>query len=144
MARKLGLSPSTAWRLKHQHLLDPDLIQHVAKTIADKTLLCANAAVDTFLDQADNGELSKQTPIQLAKAASVLLQASGAYAALSGARDTFSAIVSEYGITPSHATSRVTVEQKITVESATHSTPEPHVLDISTSPACETEAGIRK
>lgn len=117
VAKQLGVSRSTVWRLRHQDLLDPELVQHASKSLADKTLLGATAAIDTFLDQAQNGELSKCHPLQLAKAVSVLAQSSGAYAALTGAQDTFAKLAAEYGIEPSHSVSRLTVTKQVSIES---------------------------
>lgn len=116
VAKTLGISPATAWQYKHAELLDPSLVQHVSKTLADKALLSANAAVDTFLDKAENGELAKESPIALAKAASVLMQSAGAYAALSGAKDTLSQFVDEFGLQPTHASSKLTVTKSLTIE----------------------------
>lgn len=114
VAKTLKISRASAWRLKHQALLEPGLIQHVSKTLADKALLSANAAIDAFLDQAETGALAKQAPVSLAKAASVLMQSAGAYAALSGAKDTLSSFVDEFGLTPSATSSRLTLTQQVT------------------------------
>lgn len=114
IAETLNISRSTVWRLRHQSLADPQLIQHVSKTLADKALLSANAAIDAFLDQAETGALAKQAPVSLAKAASVLMQSAGAYAALSGAKDTLSSFVDEFGLTPSATSSRLTLTQQVT------------------------------
>lgn len=118
VAKQLNISPHTAWALKHRDIPDPSLIQHISKTISDKLLLAASSATDTILDKAMNDELKDERPIELAKMASICLQSAGAYAALSGAKDTMSAIAHEFGIQSSHSASRVTLEQKITVESA--------------------------
>lgn len=117
VARALGVSPYSAWAFKQREVIDPTLVHHISKSISDKLLLAANSATETILDKAMDGELSKEKPIELAKIASICLQSAGAYAALSGAKDTLSAMAAEYGITGSHSASRVTMEQKITVES---------------------------
>lgn len=135
IAETLGIHRSTVWRMRHQSLLDPSLIQHVSKTLADKALLGANAAVDTFLDKAENGELDKESPIALAKAASVLMQSAGAYAALSGAKDTLSQFVDDFGLAPTHTASKFTITktQQVVVDVARNESPAPttsQVVDI--------------
>lgn len=127
VAKFLGVSPYTAWAFKHREVIDPTLVHHISKTISDKLLLAASSATDVILDKAMNDELKDEKPIELAKMASICLQSAGAYAALSGAKDTLGAIAAEFGISPSHSASRVTLEQKITVESTTH-TPQPVVV----------------
>ena len=119
VAKTLGISAATAWQYKHAELLDPVLVQHVSKTLADKALLSANAAVDVFLDKAESGELAGESPIALAKAASVLMQSAGAYAALSGAKDTLASFVDDFGLSPSHTSSKVTLTKSVSIESNT-------------------------
>jgi hypothetical protein len=128
VAQTLGISPYSAWALKHRDLPDPSLVHHISKTISDKLLLAASSATDVILDKAMNDELKDEKPIELAKMASICLQSAGAYAALSGAKDTLGAIAAEFGIAPSHSASRVTLEQKITVESSQPRTPQPVVF----------------
>jgi hypothetical protein len=126
VAQILGCSPATAWRLKHRELLDPALIQHVSQTIATKAMLGANAAIDTLLDKAESDELKESTPAALAKTASILLQSATAYAASSGAKDTFLQMVEEFGLQTSHTSSTLTVTQRVTL---TSSTPAPVALE---------------
>ena len=118
VAETLKISPYSAWSFKQREAVDPGLVQHLSKTITDKLLLAASSATDSILDKAMNGELKAEKPIELAKMASICLQSAGAYAALSGAKDTLGAIANEFGIGTSHSVSRVTLEQKVTVESA--------------------------
>lgn len=127
VAKQLNVSRATAWRLKHSTLLDPSLIQHVSKTLADKALLGANAAVDTFLDKAENGELAHETPMALAKSASILMQSAGAYAALSGAKDTLSQFVDDFGLQPTHTASKLTITktQQVVVDLGNNETTSP-------------------
>jgi hypothetical protein len=124
IAETLGMNRSTVWRMRHASLVDPALIQHVSKSLADKALLGANAAVDEFLDKAEAGELANESPIALAKAASVLMQSAGAYAALSGAKDTLSQFVDEFGLAPTHTASKLTLTKTITVEQSQNNEPQ--------------------
>lgn len=124
IAETLGMDRSTVWRMRHASLVDPALIQHVSKSLADKALLGANAAVDEFLDKAENGDLANESPIALAKAASVLMQSAGAYAALSGAKDTLSQFVDEFGLAPTHTASKLTLTKTITVEQSQNNEPQ--------------------
>jgi transcriptional regulator with XRE-family HTH domain len=124
IAETLGMDRSTVWRMRHASLVDPALIQHVSKSLADKALLGANAAVDEFLDKAENGDLANESPIALAKAASVLMQSAGAYAALSGAKDTLSQFVDEFGLAPTHTASKLTLTKTVTIEQSQNNEPQ--------------------
>jgi hypothetical protein len=114
----VGCVRSTVWKIKHQDLLDPELVDHASRTIANKLLLGATAAMDTYLDKATAGELNKEQPGRLIKMAATALDSYSTYAALSGAKDVLNNMLSDFGVQPSHSASRMTVEQKITVESA--------------------------
>lgn len=128
VARHLGCSPATAWKYKHTALLDPDLIQHASKTISDKALLGATAAIDEILDQAETGQLKHSTPAALAKTASILMQSSQAYAAATGVRDTLASMMESFGLQPSHTASSLTVTQSVSV-TVSGSAPAPRVVD---------------
>jgi hypothetical protein len=122
VAKQLGISRATVWTLRHQALLDPALIQHASKTIADKMLLGATAAMDTFLDKAEEGQLNQCSPSALIKMSATALEASQAYAMACGANSFLKDTLSNYGVEQSHSVSRVTMEQRITVEAASAST----------------------
>lgn len=133
VAKTLGVSPYSAWTFKHQDHPAPELVHSVSTTLADRMTLASSAAVDVLLDKALDGKLDEERAIDLAKMSSILAQSAGAYAALSGAKDTMSAMFSEFGISQSHSASRVTLEQKITVES----TPQPVVVNGLENGECE-------
>ena len=118
VAKVLGVSPATAWRMKHQDILDPVLVQHASKTITDKMLLASTGAIDDLLERAVSGGFKEEKAVDLAKIASICLQSAGAYAAASGQGNTLGQLAAEFGIGSSHSVSRVTLEQKVTVESA--------------------------
>lgn len=133
VAKSLHLSPATAWRLKHTAILDPEIVQHASKTIADKLLLSATAAVDTYLDKAQAGELTKERPKDLIRTATLALEGAGQYAALSGAKDMLANAFDTYGIQPSHSASRITLEQKVTVEKTNRSSSMQNIKDMNDS-----------
>jgi len=128
VATTLGVSPYSAWAFKHRDNIDPALVQHISKSITDKLLLASSSAVDTILDQAMEGKLAQEKPIELAKIASICLQSAGAYAASCGSRDMLGSMMTEFGVVQSHSASRVTLEQKITVEQHTPA-PQPVGID---------------
>ena len=117
VAKELGLSPATAWRLKHQALADPELIRDATKSIANKMVLASTGAMDELLDRVETGKLNTERAVDLAKIASICLQSAGAYSALSGAKDLMSNLSESYGIQPSHSSSRMTFKQELSVES---------------------------
>ena len=116
VAKELGISPASACALKHQALLDPSLIHHVSKHISNKLLLVSNGSADELLDRVADGKLKDVKAVDLAKMASIALQAATAYATVSGAKDTISALFSQYGIEPAHSVSKVTMKQEVSVE----------------------------
>ena len=119
IAKELRVSQSSAWRMTKDLSVDPETVQLASKTIADKLLQSANVMADTLLEKAYNGELDKESALSLAKASSIMLQSSGAYAALSGAKDTWLTLQEQFGIAASHSVSRVTVTRQVTtVETA--------------------------
>jgi hypothetical protein len=122
IAAQLGVNRATVWRHRHDDLLDPALIQHASKTIADKMLLGATAAMDTFLDKAEEGQLNLCSPSALIKMSATALEASQAYAMACGANSFLKDTLSNYGVEQSHSVSRVTMEQRLTVEAAGVST----------------------
>lgn len=124
VANKLGISSSSAWKLKSDDRVDPDAFHLVSKTLANKLLLASSGATDALLDQIEEGKLAEEKPIELAKIASITAQAAGAYSMQSGAADTLSQLMTHYGLEPSQSVSRVTVTQQIAVES----TPQPVVV----------------
>ena len=118
VAHQLSISSASAGRLRHQALLDPDLIHHANKHLSNKLLLVSNGATDELLDKALNGELKKEKAIELAKIASITAQASVAFATVSGGKDTLSGFMAAIGVEQSHSVSKVTMTQQISVETA--------------------------
>ena len=127
VAKALHISPASAWRLKQQGNIDPALVGHVSKQLSDRMTLASSAAVDVLLDKAIDGSLKKAKPVDLAKIGSILAQSASAYANLSGGRDMMGTLFAEFNIQPSHSASRMTVEQKITVEN----NPIPPVIEVN-------------
>lgn len=125
IAQILGMDRSTAWRLRHQVNHDQETIQHASKSIADRLLLVASHATDTVLDKAESGELDELQPKQLVDMAANALRSAGEYAALSGAKDLMTSIMSDYGIESSHSSSRLTLTKQLTIEQ----TPQPVVIE---------------
>jgi hypothetical protein len=123
IARTLRMDRSTAWRLRHKELLQPELLDHAAKTLANKMILSATAALDSFLDKAEANELGDEPPGALIKMASTAMESASLYAAHSGTSSIVSDLAAQLGIVQSHSVSRMTLEQKITVESASKAEP---------------------
>lgn len=128
IAATLQINRATAWRHKHKDLLDPELIAHATKTIADKMLLGATAAMDTFLDKAESNELRGCSPSALIKMSATAMDAARTYTASSGDRSFLGDTLSQYGVSTSHSVSRVTVERVTVDTKASASTPQPVVV----------------
>lgn len=126
-ARDLKICQATVWRDKHRDLLDPEILAHANKTISDKMVLGATAAMDEFLDQVATGALTLSKPGALVKMASNALEAAGRYSALCGAQSFLKDTLAQYGVEPSHSVSRITLEQRVTVENNS-ATPQPVVM----------------
>jgi acyl-CoA synthetase (AMP-forming)/AMP-acid ligase II len=128
IAESLGIAHSTVREIRSDDRLQPELIAHASKHLANKMLLAANAATDTLLDQADEGKFAEHKPLELAKTIALLTQAAGQYAAQCGNSGSMSELLNAYGMTESSSVSKVTLtERSITLESV-QGTPQPVVI----------------
>jgi hypothetical protein len=126
VASTLGISISTACRLRNQALLDPDLIKHASKTVSDKLTLVASLAADEALEAGITGKFKTIPAKDLTRIAATSLEAAGAHAAASGSNTGFGELSAVYGLEGSHSVSRVTLTKSITVE---QSGPQPVVVN---------------
>lgn len=129
IAESLGIAHSTVREIRSDDRLQPELIAHASKHLANKMLLAANHATEALLDQADEGKFAEHKPLELAKTIALLTQAAGQYAAQCGNSGSMADLLNAYGMTESSSVSKITLtERQISIESHTP-TPQPVVMN---------------